>query len=341
MALIDRVFIDDEWVGADGHWENTIGDAVFVASIFGGLIADNYTLVVSDVSGGTATITVSASRHNPYNGRVIENVALDGATIYQNIVPGFQIVYNALTANGDTTVIYGGSFLGTFDGSGANAGIPSEGVRHQVENDDYDLQDCKATLPLRNAIRIEITGHVLYAFEYVVGFATEKVVDGQIAPYVFTISNTSGAGAEKVCDLTVDADGPASLNLFDVENSVVVTGEGIKAVEFHRYMFLSSPLTGLVFYIHPDCQDGDEANVFIFSSRYVQIAPDEDGVEGAYGTTDVVLTGPGRDSGVMLSGDLAYYWTRILVPSGSAGNANPYPANILLKGSYDDAAPWV
>jgi hypothetical protein len=181
MALKDQTLVSAVWTDSAVRATNTSGTPLTSAadSGTGEAISDEYTLVLSAVSGGTATVTVSTtSPNNPYNGAVFTGVALDGVTLYRNIVPGAVLVFSGTGANGNTAVVRLGLYAGTFDAFGAGAGVPSAGVRHRVVNDGTGAVSNAKARVLNHAVQVRIGGHV---FEYVRPFAaaaTEKVAGG-------------------------------------------------------------------------------------------------------------------------------------------------------------------
>jgi hypothetical protein len=100
-------------------------------------------------------------------------------------------------------------------------------------------------------------------------------------------------------------------------------------------------LAGLEFNIDPLCADGDEANILIFGARHIQIAPETGGVPGAWATTPVVLTQAGQAAGVIQPAGEAFYYTRIVVPSGASAEKNPHPGNVSLTATETGSAGWL
>jgi hypothetical protein len=344
MALIDKINLAGAWTASSARFANTTG--VMIASAVDGAngesLADVYTLNLSAVAGGTGTVTVETSSvNNPYKGRIVANVPLNNATVINNVVPGINLVFATTGVNGDVSTVSVGSYLGTFDSSGAQAGVPSAGVRHQVQNTGTaSVAAAKARL-LTMALKYEKTGNVfLYIRKFAVG-ATEKVTGNRTMPYALTISGIAGAGATKTANLSVDGVLLGAGTILDLTSNTAVSGTGLKAVSpSYPYRVTSGPLTGLEFALDASCVDADAANVLIFPSRYLQIAPDAAGVEGAYGIVDVVLTETGQAAGVITTNGVSYYWARVLVPSMSPSESNPYPAVVALEATESAAAGW-
>lgn len=347
MALKDKILISAVWTDSSVRHTNT-GGTMLTSSADNGTgeaLADEYTLTASAVAGGTGTITVGTqSPNNPYKARVVTGVALDGATIYKNIIPGVNLVFSATTANGNASSVFVGVYLGTFDAFGGGAGVPSAGTRHQVENTGTGAVSNGVAKLLTQAVLYKKTGTV---FNYTRPFAdgaTEKTAGGgsnRVMPYALSIAGVAGAGGAKTANLLVDGVVLGAASILDLSTGASVSGTGLKAIApAYAYRIQTGPLTGLEFALDATCADGDVANVLIFPSRYVQIAPDVAGAAGTYGTANVTLTEAGQAAGVIQPAGVAYYWTRILVPSGASSESNPYPANVALSGTETGAAGW-
>lgn len=345
MSLKDQLFIGGVWTTTDVIGSNTAGTPIVSAELTadGRPISDEYVLTVSARSGSTGTITVAASANNPYNGRVLTGLLFDDTTEHTNIVPGVTIVLDNAGANGNTAEIQVGNPYGAFDASGVGAGVPTAGVRHRVLNDGTsDVTDASAKL-MTQAIRVAITNQVFETINPFAENAVEKIAGGgsdRVMPYALTISGVSGTGMSKVATLSVDGVAFGADTLLDVTTGTTHSGTGIKAIGNYPYQVIDGPLEGLVFSLDADVANGDKDNILIFESRFVQIAEDVAGVEGTYGTADVVLTESGEAAGVITASGVAYYWTRFLVPASANNESNPYPCNVALVGSLSTAAGW-
>lgn len=346
MALEDQTLVGGVWTPTAARAVNTTGAPLTSVADNGDgeAIADVYTLVLSAVAGGTATVTVAASSpNNPYNGKVVSGVPLDGATAVTNVVPGLNVIFSNTGANGNVGTVYVGQFLGTFDSFGAGAGVPSASVRHRVLNAGTGAaESAKASLQTQ-AVMFKKVGRALQFVSAFAPGATEKVAGGgstRTMPYALSIANVSGAGSAKVADLYVDGVIVGAGVLTD-PNGTAVGGAGIKAISpAYIYTFNSGPLTGLQFALDANCANGDIGNVLIFASRDIQIAPEVAGAPGAFATTDVVLTQSGQPAGVIQAGGEAFFYVRALVPSGESSEKNPLPANVALSGIASTAANW-
>jgi len=346
MALQDELFVNGAWVSSDNQNSDTsVVDSVTPLDS-GEAIADVYTLVISNVSAGVScTVTVSTeSTNNPYNGRVVNGVLLNG-TSYSNIIPGYGIVIDNTVVNGDEADITIGNHLGTIAASGAGAGTPTAGVRHRVVNTGVtSVNGCVARL-LTNAVMVKKVGNVFAFVNPFAPGATEKTLGGgssRMQPYNLAISGVAGSGAGKTATLSIDGGAFPANSILDVTTGVTQNGTGLKAISpNYMYRIVLGPLTGVEFSLSANCANGNTANILIFPSRYIQIAPDVAGAEGAYGTADVVLTQTGQPAGTIQGGGAAFYWTRLLVPESSDSESNPYPANVSLEGNDTGAANWL
>lgn len=348
MALKDQIFVSGVWVDSAVRFTNDAGTMLTSAqdNADGEALSDDYTLTASAVSGGTGTIAVAASSpNNPYGmtgHNTFTGVVLNGVTQYRNIIPGLILVFSNTTANGNTSTVHVGVYQGTFDAFGVDAGIPSTALRHQVVNTGTGaVADAVARL-LTQAVMIKQTGNALAYVKPFADGATEKLAGGssQTLPYNLTISATAGSGGGKTATLSIDGVAFGAGVLLDITTGANVSGTGIKAIANYPYRVNSGPLQGLEFNLDPACANGDEANVLIFPSRYVQIAPETAGSPGTWGTSDVTLTQAGQSAGVIQPAGVAYYYTRIVVPAGSGAESNPHPAMVALSGTETGAAAW-
>jgi hypothetical protein len=346
MALVDQIDLGAGFVNSLVRMSNTSG-TVLVSAVdadSGEMIADEYTLTLSAVGGGTGTVTVGAlSPNNPFNGRVKTSVALNGSTIYKDIIPGVSLVFSGSGANTNTASVKTGSYLGTFDSAGIGGGIPSSGVRHKVVNSSANTVTAAKAELLTQAIMVKKIGLAVSYVEPFADGATEKIAGGgssRVMPYLLAISGVAGSGAGKTCNLSVDGVTLGAASVRDRATGILVSGTGLKAIDSYSYIIATGPLTGLIFNIDPACANSDTCNILIFPSRYIQIAPDVAGVEGAYGVVDVDLTQSGQATGTILTSQAAYYWSRILVPGSANNESNPYPAQVALTGVDAGAAGW-
>lgn len=356
MALKDQILVGGVWVDSAVRFANTTG--VMLASATesgtGELQADTYTLTASAVAGGTATITVQTLSPNNIYGhaigggpRQIAGVALNGATIYRNIIPGMALVFAATTANGNVSTVIVGLYGGTFDAFGGTAGVPTAGVRHRVYNDGTGaVSNAKAGLRTHSILYKKI-GNVFDHIRPFADGATEKVTGGgsqRTQPYNCSIANVAGAGAAKTADLLVAGVAFGANDISDYTLGTTRNNVGLKAIDPpYLYEVVAGVLTGLVFALDDVCANGDTANILIFLARNVQIAPDNNGGSepvAGWGTIDVVLTQAGQSAGVIQPAGEAFYWVRLVVPAGASHEKNPAPSNVALLATETEAANW-
>lgn len=351
MSLIDRILIAAVWTASAVRGANTTGTPLVLGSLAetgtGEAISDDYTLVLSAVSGGTATVTVGTlSPNNPYKGRVVSGVALDGVTIYRNIIPGIAIVFSGTGANGNVGTVYVGSYSGTYDAFGVDAGTPQDETRHQAYNTGPGSVSSAVATLLSKAIHVRKVGAVFGLVRPFAPGATYKPLGGgsdQINPYQAAISAVAGAGAGKTATLQFDGALLGAASILDLTTGLTQNSSGLKAITpAYIYRVVTGNLTGLEFALDPTCANGDTANILIFPHRYVQITNDVAGAaNGAgWGTADVVLTQSGQAAGVIQPLGDAYFWTRVVIPPGSDSSSNPWVSFVALSGTESSAANW-
>lgn len=348
MPLKDKIFVGGVWVDTAARFSNTAGTALTSLSAIkdGEAIADIYTLTMSSVVALTGTVTVgTASPNNPYKGRVVTAVPLDGTTAVKNIIPGISLVFASSAANGNVSQVSVGSYAGTIDASGVGSGVPSAGVRHQVENTGLGLISNSVVKLLTMAIWAKKIGTVFGEVRPFAPGATEKIAgsgSNRTMPYLMKTVNVTGVGSAKIADLQVDGVTLGANSVLDLATGEELSGVGLKAITpGNGYRIIDGPLTGVEFSLSASCATNDTANILIFPSRFVQIAEDVAGVEGTYGITDVVLTQVGQAAGSIAAAGVAYYWIRTLVPEGATSESNPYPFSVALQGLESGSAGWL
>jgi len=350
-GLVDRIFNGTSWVASNCRLVHVVPSSggVFavvtaVSNFSGEAIADEYVLTFSDVDtvGNTAKVYVMPqSPNNPYRNVAGIDIIIDGSTIHSEVVPGIDLVFSASGSFSDTwsDKILIGVYQGTFNAFGDTAGLPGIAVRHQVLNEDSGAAaDCLATLKVMS-IQVRTNGIIFADIKPFADSATEKVLGGgseRVMPYHVTVANVTGVGASKVMDLSVDG---SHVDVQNLSTGATTTSTGLNVVD--RYKIASGDLISFEFKLSQSAEDSSTANVMIFQKRYQQIAPDVDGVAGAWGTSDVQLTQSGESAGVIQPTAVAYYWTRPLVPDGADGSSNPYPGNVFLVGKQTGTAGWV
>ncbi len=96
VARIEETAGSGVFVAMSARSENVTGSAVFscTSNDDGRAIADVYELAFTDIIVGvSATVTVSCSApNNPYQGNSA-SVMLDGSTVYDDIVPGVDLIF--------------------------------------------------------------------------------------------------------------------------------------------------------------------------------------------------------------------------------------------------------
>lgn len=329
------------WVESAARFTNSPGTPLVSATAndSGEAIADVYSLSFANVVAETdADVTVeTSSPSNPYKGRVVTGVLLDGATGYDNVIPGVTLVFSdsASFANTWEAEVRAGRYAGAFPAFGSEAGTPGTGRRHRVENTGAaTAQGCVAEL-----VNItKLVRKVGQIFEFIRPFAedaTEKLSGEQVVPYAITVENKAGSGASITADIKVDG---ALVNVKNLATLATGTSEDVNVVD--EYEITSGGLTGVRFMLSQQILNTATANILIFENSQTQIAPDVSGAAGTYGTTPVDLTESGEPTGEITAGGFAFYWERTLVNEGDGASSNPKPGDVRLSGEVGEAAGW-
>jgi hypothetical protein len=337
---IEEVAASGTWVDSDARHTNSTGTPLVSSDGNGSgeAIADVYTLAFSSVIASTsATVTVSTSSlNNPYNGRT-KSVNLDGTTVYDDVVPGVDLVFSASGSftNSWAAQVRVGRYEGEFEAFGAGAGVPGTGRRHRVQNTGSG----PATSCLVQIVNIaKYVRKVGTVFDFVRPHAPDATIKfdaDQIVGYAITVENKAGAGAGITADIKVDG---ALVNVKNLTDLSTGTSEDLTVVD--EYEITTGDLEGVRFKLSQSILNTATANIMIFDNPHTQIAPDSAGAAGTYGTSDVTLTESGQSSGTITASGVAYYWERTLVADGSNSVSNPRPGDLRLKGAVSEAAGW-
>jgi hypothetical protein len=331
-------------VGAMLDEASMVGDAQYMDA---GAIPDEYTLEVLTLVGTVLGIKVtSASGKNPWD-RTVSGFDIDAEGYFSDkLVPGVFIYFTGSTppAVGDKSVIKVGSYGGAFINGGENAGDPSAAIRHRVNNEGTNpVTLCKARLLTQVLAAAKVTTHGSPIFislrPYAVGAVEKTDADRRVVPYALKVVNVvRDAFFATSLDLQVDGVTLGAASIRNLTTDTLVSGVGLTVQTFaspYPYRIETGPLTGLEFVLHQQCEENDITNVLVFPSRYVQLAPDITGDPGVFALDDI-------DLGTIEAGSDAFYWSRIVVPDGANSISNPYPCNIYLEGTEDEAgsAGW-
>lgn len=341
IGLNAFILVDGNWVDASSILSNDTGTPVVSAdaNFSGRSISDSYVLEFSSVVPVTSAVVKVAcgSSSNPYNDQVGVSVALDGATVYSDIVPGIDLVFSddgGFTGSWQATVVIGSPF-GRFNAFPPDSGDPSDGVRVKVVNSGADDGSaCRARLlPVLKPVKR--TGVVLDSIHAPAEGATEKLVSDSVAPYALNATGVAGIGPAKTMDIDVDGSPFGVINLTD---STTGPSTGLGVVDWYRAT--DGDLQGMEFKLSEDAAEADTENVLCFSQRFSQLAPDQAGVPGDWATTDVDLTEDGQATGVITASGAAYFWVRVLVVDGGNAKSNPYVIDVAVEGASLLSAGW-
>lgn len=357
-GLIDQILISAVWLNSIVGFTNTVPASdpakplVSVVPNFSGeAIADNYHLTFGSVNTVAQTAQVfvtSDAPDNPFRNVAGINISIDGATVYGNVIPGFDIVFSGSGsfANTYAATVRVGDFQGTFNAYGVGAGTPGAARQHRVLNSDSGTAaDCKATLKTQ-VQHIRKVGVIFALVKPFADGATERTastdpvatVPGstEVRPYRATVANVTGVGVAKVFDLHIDG---ATVSVLNLSSGVIAPSTGLNVVD--SYKIQSGGLQTTEFKGSQLVTNAGVANLLVFPARYTQIAADVAGVAGAFATADVILTQAGESAGLIQPGGVAYYWVRTVVPDGASAQSNPYPSNVFLTGKQTGTAGWV
>ncbi len=328
------------WQDLLARFTNTNGTPIVSADANNvGAIAGVYLLTFSSVvAADHATVKVqAASPDNPYNDQIGKLVDLDGATVYRNIIGGVDLVFSnagGFTSAWTATVRVGFDF-GPQAGFGAGAGQPSTARRIRVTNGDSDAAQNVTGSIVRHAKLFPTAGQIFErVFDFAAG-ATESLTGQEVQPYAITVENVTGSGGSKTMDVKV---GGALVNVENVTTPGSGTSAGLNVTDTYR--ITSGALTDVEFQLSENATNADTANILIFNARFTQIAPDTGGAPGDWGTVDVFVTQEGQADGVILAGEVGYFWARALVPDGSISESNPAILDVQISAQMSSAAAW-
>lgn len=329
-------------------------------------ISDEYLLTVSAVALGapnTCTVTVTtASGLGPYDGGVFAGVVCDGATTRDDIVPGVVLTFSSSgsLANGWNSTVYVGVFSGlitagnpagtqiswasgiNLPGSGAvSSGDPSFIAKILMTNTGASvLTGCTLRL-LPRAKLVKKSGNRAIDWIRVVNTTpTENVSSGQILPINFTFANLDTAATPDEIDVLMDA--VAGFDVVEVETGTPLTSTQLK-MDGTEYQIAESGAycEGLIFALASTATNASEENVLVFDVRHVEIALDNAGTPGTWGTSDLTLTQSGQPSGNINPAGACAVWVRIDTQALASNKQNPFPGDLAVQ--YDDTgeADWL
>jgi hypothetical protein len=349
-AQLETVAGNNTWVDSDAYLINDTGTAVLTATpnSDGEALADVYVLTFSAVVPGTsATVHVATqSANNPYSDTnnaghpTGVSVALDGTTVYSEIVPGVGLVFSAAGGFSGTwqSTIKVGFYAGALPAFGTGAGVrsPTAGRRVRVVNTGTGpAQNCAAKIIKMVKRYLKTTHGVFLRVQPFAAGATEKMVSSQVRPYAITLANVTGSGGSKTMDVLVDG---STVTILNLNTAAVGPSTGLNVNDTYR--ITAGALTDVEFQLNQNAVVTDAENLLVFGSRYINIAPDVTGAAGAWGTSDVALTQSGQSAGTILASGVAYFWVSVLVPDGGNAVSNPLPGDVQLSGQVSQSAGW-
>lgn len=322
----------------------------------------SYRFEVTDIIGTDAEITITCEdESNPYHGLTGLRSFDFGGDSYDNLAPGFSIgLGDYCNGNGDPVI---GDAVNVIIGlhRGKIVVDPTADTeyvfisRHTVVNTNDDFvnsnndtnTNCKARVLPRIHLYPVDSGPIYRAdnstwmrpLPYCDTDAVPKYSGNTLVPYHLSIQNISGSGTSKICDLYLDGVLVGAGALLNMQTGATVSGTGIHFPDagftspysfMYPYKFLTGPLKGMVFTMWVGTDTVSEGYVMVIPQNYIEIAPDNDGEPGDWGTADVVLTETGQSAGTITFGGEAHYWSRVKVPA-NVREVNPYIASVALE----------
>jgi hypothetical protein len=338
MRFVDP---DDPDVFRDYVWENDIGGDLLLLANCGPLrngaaVAGrcDLSIVPGSISGNTCTIrrkwrkvdnaALLLSSWNEINGDV-SGILLDGETAYYNLVPGWQIVFNAVgvgIVDTHTAHVTQGDYLGSFADGNPDAPTPGDPVyeeRLAMKNTGSDIAKnvilyCNRP---RLLMRLRAGGGGLEYARVTTSSPVPKITGGQIKPYKLVFAEN--AGDPSLFDMTVD--GLIVAQMIRIINGATVTSEALEPGE--RYRFVTTGLTDVEIKISATVADGDGSNLLLWPPDPTEISVDNSGSPVAFDDADVL-------AGDVSPGSIAYGHGRVFANIGS-GDWNPILASIGMS----------
>lgn len=345
-ARIEEVAGSGTFVAATARYTNNTGTPIVsvAANNKGSLIAGVYNLTFASVVAATsANCTVTPTNTNNPSATGSPNAAgltrpavavtLDGTTAHSNVIEGLDIVFSnsGSFTNSWTGQIRVGYDFGSQQAFGSIVASTQRKIRAYNTGSDT-ATNCKARC-LPNVVAWPKVGEIFAGVRPFAEDAVEKLSGTIIDNYAITVGNVTGSGASKTMDVFVDGN-PVDVIMLDINNQP--TGSEISSDDLNvtnYYRITTGDLTDVEFKLSEDATNSDTANIFIFDTRHIQIAPDESGSPGTWGTADVTLTESGQAAGVIRATGFASFWIRALTTDGADSESNPYSMNVALEHS--------
>jgi hypothetical protein len=340
-GLVAKILINEVWVEVGSRETALVGTPLtsHEAAIDAIVLSDSYRLTFSNVIPGVSSdvLVTTGSSANPYDQTSI-SVNLDASTEHLDLIPGVTLIFSDDPEFDDTwevTLLIGVPF-GLVNAFPPESGSASNQTRIQVENTgSRSGSSCFVTI-LNIVKRVVKVGSVFQSMEQFSEDAESKITLGVTSPYLVEVSNVSGIGPAKTMDLDIDG---SPVDVTNLSSGIETSSVGLNVVDAYR-VTSSGDLEGVEFKLSEDASNGDQENVLVFDSEYVQIAADTEGDPSDWGIEDVTLTEVDQSDGVITASGVAYFHIRLVV--GEFGNklSNPYPCSVAIKGSAIADAGW-
>jgi hypothetical protein len=322
---------------------NTVGTPIATSALTytGEAFGGRYTIAFSSVTPGTsatATLTTESSLH-PRSG-FSKTVALDG-TAETELIPGASLTFSnsGSFTNSWTGYVDLGDYAGVIN---AGTGAGTETKLAVVNTGTTVLSSCAIVVarPKVKLYRKTGTGpnDGLESIKAYTTGATEYAPAGVTTRYVVSFANLNTAPTPDTIDVLVDGVLITTVQSVDEAGAPTSNSAGLRRDGSSRYRVLSGGLTGTEFVIGSAAANAHVSNVTVWDSRHVQIAPDNSGSPGTWGTSNVTLTQSGKPAGEIHVAGAAYFWWRPNVASGASSQKNPHPLDFYVVFSDTGAA---
>jgi hypothetical protein len=341
-------------------------------------LADIYVLTVSAVNLGvtphraTVTVTAASGSNNPYHGVVWPNVAFDGTTPYETLIPGVILKGSASgsLANGWKAVVHVGIYAGilragnpggiqmrwttgygTPGSTSVSAGEPGFWVKALFVNEGSTVRAESKLVFRPRAKVVNIDDSKARAFKE--GIPTQNTLDertvagGKVKAYRVTFSDRDVVDPDTITMYVDSGLGPATITVRDIGDLVTgpVTSTAIKCDSSTQYVVTQAGhgLEGWLFCLEDTAADDSEENVLVFAKRHIRFRAD-DGTPPAeedWVDTEIYLTPTGEATpGYVDPTDAILVDIQIAPDALAPSEQNPFPGDLIVESVNAGPAGW-
>lgn len=170
---------------------------------------------------------------------------------------------------------------------------------------------------------------------------TEHVSATQILPINFTFANLDTAASPDEIDVVMD--GVAGFDVLNVDSGVTTTSTQLLMDASTRYQIVEAGAycENVIFVLATTAANSSEENVLVFNVRHVEIANDNAGTPGTWGTTALTLTQSGEPAGNINPSGAVNVWLRIDTSALASNKQNPFPGDFFLEYNDTGEADWL